>query len=143
MIGIAPRVLVVDDEPAIRTICRINLEAAGLAVLEAADGAEALALIRSEAPELVLLDVMMPRADGWQIAAELASDPATSEIPVVFLSARAEASDRRQAFVVGGVGYIVKPFDPLELAPTLTDVLLRIARGERELLRSELGEAAG
>ncbi|HET7568019.1 MAG TPA: response regulator [Gaiellaceae bacterium] len=132
--------LVVDDESAIRTICRINLEAAGMAVAEAADGAEALARARGEAPSLVLLDVMMPRVDGWEVAAELAADPATREIPIVFLSARAGVEDRRQAQLAGAVGYIVKPFDPLVLGDTLASVLARIGRGERSALRDEILE---
>jgi CheY-like chemotaxis protein len=134
----ATRILVVDDESAIRTICRINLEAAGMAVSEAGDGAEALRVARREPPSLVLLDVMMPLVDGWRVAAELAADPATSEVPIVFLSARAGAEDRRQARLAGAIGYIVKPFDPLVLGETLATLLDRYERGERERLRDEL-----
>lgn len=134
----APRVLVVDDERSIRTICRINLEAAGLEVLEANDGGEALELISAERPSLVLLDVMMPGVDGWGVAARLAAEAETRDLPVVFLSARASADDRRQAADVGAVGYIVKPFDPLELGAIVEHVLERVERGERDRLRDEL-----
>src|SRR5205814_1985642 len=80
--GVAPRVLIVDDESSIRTICRVNLETDGMTVAEAVDGRDALAAIGRVQPELVLLDVMMPDVDGWQVAAELAADPATRDVPV-------------------------------------------------------------
>jgi CheY-like chemotaxis protein len=135
----APLVLLVDDERAIRAICRVNLEGDGLAVVEAADGTEALEQVRSAQPSLVLLDVMMPGIDGWKVAAQLAADDDSRDIPVVFLSARAAAEDRLRAQELGAVGYVVKPFDPLELAGTVREVLERIARGEREQLNSDLG----
>lgn len=135
-----PLVLLVDDERAIRTICRVNLEGDGLAVTEAADGSEALEVVRRERPSLVLLDVMMPGIDGWGVAEELGADDDTSEIPVVFLSARAAREDRLRAQELGAVGYVVKPFDPVELAGTVRDVLGRVSRGEREQLNRELSE---
>jgi len=135
-----PLVLLVDDERAIRTICRVNLEGDGLAVTEAADGAEALETVRRAHPSLVLLDVMMPGVDGWRVAEELAEDDETREIPVIFLSARAAHEDRLRAQELGAVGYVVKPFDPLELAGIVRDVLERVARGEREQLNRELSE---
>jgi DNA-binding response OmpR family regulator len=134
----APRILLVEDEYAIRTICRVNLESEGLAVAEAADGSTALAGIKQERPELVLLDVMMPDIDGWEVAAQLAADPDTQDIPVVFLSARAAREDKARAQVLGAVGYIVKPFDPVKLGTAVRDVLERIRRGEREQLNREL-----
>jgi two-component system, OmpR family, phosphate regulon response regulator PhoB len=133
-------VLLVDDEPAIRTICRVNLEGDGLRVLEAKDGAEALAEVRRQRPSLVLLDVMMPGVDGWNVAEQLAADARTRDIPVVFLSARAAPEDRLRAQDLGAVGYVVKPFDPLELAGTIRDVLERVARGEREQLNRDLSD---
>ena len=136
----APLVLLVDDERAIRTICRVNLEGDGLAVTEAADGGEALEQVRRERPSVVLLDVMMPSVDGWSVAEQLAADDETRDIPVVFLSARAAQEDRRHAQELGAVGYVVKPFDPLELAGIVRDVLERVARGEREQLNRELSE---
>ncbi len=135
-----PLVLLVDDERSIRTICRVNLEGDGLAVEEAANGAEALAEIKRERPSLVLLDVMMPELDGWSVAEQLATDAGTRDLPVVFLSARAAQEDRARAQELGAVGYIVKPFDPIELGGLVRDVLERIARGEREQLNRELSE---
>jgi CheY-like chemotaxis protein len=138
----APLVLLVDDERAIRTICRVNLEGDGLAVNEAGDGAEALEQIRQERPSVVLLDVMMPSVDGWSVAEQLAADDEMRETPVIFLSARAADEDRLRAQELGAVGYIVKPFDPIGLAGIVRDVLERIARGEREQLNRELSEPA-
>jgi DNA-binding response OmpR family regulator len=136
----APLVLLADDERAIRTICRVNLESDGLAVLEAKDGSDALEQVRRERPSLVLLDVMMPGVDGWRVAEELARDAETRDIPVVFLSARAAYEDRVRAQTLGAVGYVVKPFDPLELAGIVRKVLDRIGRGEREQLNRDVSE---
>lgn len=131
------RVLVADDEPPIRLLCQVNLAIAGMDVLQAADGEEALELARSAEPDLVLLDLMMPRLDGWTVAEELNSDERTKEIPIVFLTARATANDRRRAERLGALGYVLKPFDPVRLAPLVADVVARCARGEREQLRRE------
>lgn len=134
------RILLVDDESSIRMVCRVNLEGDGMNVLEAEDGAEAVDLVRVERPSLVLLDVMMPRLDGWAAAEKLAADPETRDIPVVFLSARAAPADRLRAQELGAVGYVVKPFDPIELATTVRGVLERIRRGERAELNRELSD---
>ncbi len=107
---------------------------------EAEDGAVALEQIRKQHPSLVLLDVMMPAVDGWSVARELAADAETREIPVVFLSARAAHEDRLHAQELGAVGYVVKPFDPVELARTVREVLERVARGEREQLNRDLAD---
>jgi CheY-like chemotaxis protein len=132
------RVLVVDDESAIRLLCRVNLESAGIEVEEAEDGAEALRALEGRPPDLILLDVMMPNLDGWGVAERLAASGATREIPVVFLTARAEDADRRRAFDLAAVGYVVKPFDPVALPELVETTLERLARGEREQLRAEV-----
>ena len=137
----ATRVLVIDDEAPIRLLCRVNLEAEGMEVLEAADGPSGLATARAETPDVVLLDVMMPGLDGWRVAEELLDDPSTERIPIVFLTARAELRDRARGIDLGGVDYVTKPFNPVELAPLVRDLLERVARGERDALRREkLGE---
>ena len=129
------RVLVVDDERSIRMLCRVNLVAAGIDVLEAENGKDAVELVRRERPDLVLLDVMMPDLDGFEVARRLADDPKTREIPIVFLTARAGAADRRLGEQLGGVGYVVKPFDPVKIGNLVEEVLTRIEQGERESLR--------
>ena len=132
--GAARRVLVVDDERSIRLLCRVNLLASGMEVLEASDGRAALELARQQQPDLVLLDVMMPDLDGWAVARELAADEQTRDIPIVFLTARADPTDRRLGEQLGGVGYVVKPFDPVTIAEFVEGVLVRIERGERDQL---------
>ena len=131
------RVLVIDDEAPIRLLCRINLEAEGMEMLEAADGTTGLDLARDEQPDVVLLDVMMPGLDGWRVAEELLEDELTSGIPIIFLTARAEFRDRARGLDIGGVDYVTKPFNPLELASLVRDLLARIGRGERDELRGE------
>ena len=131
------RVLVIDDEAPIRLLCRVNLEAEKMEVLEAADGPTGLELARAESPDVILLDVMMPGIDGWRVAEELTDDPKTSEIPIIFLTARAEFRDRARGLDIGGVDYVTKPFNPIELASLVEDLLHRIERGERDELRRE------
>jgi DNA-binding response OmpR family regulator len=131
------KVLVIDDEAPIRLLCRVNLEAEKMDVLEASDGATGLEKARTEAPDVILLDVMMPGIDGWQIAEELLDDSRTKGIPIIFLTARAEFRDRARGLDIGGVDYVTKPFNPLELAPLVLDVLARVDRGERDELRRE------
>src|SRR5204863_4377246 len=131
------KVLVIDDEAPIRLLCRVNLEAEGMAVLEAADGPSGLEKARSETPDVILLDVMMPGLDGWRVAEELLDDERTRSIPIVFLTARAELRDRARGLDLGGIDYVTKPFNPIELAPLVRGLLERVNRGERELLRHE------
>jgi DNA-binding response OmpR family regulator len=135
--GGVTRVLVIDDEAPIRLLCRVNLEAEGIEVLEAPDGTSGLSLARDEHPDVVLLDVMMPGLDGWRVAEELLENEATRGIPIIFLTARAEFRDRARGLDIGGVDYVTKPFNPLELAPLVRSLLDRIERGERDELRVE------
>jgi DNA-binding response OmpR family regulator len=131
------RVLVIDDEAPIRLLCRVNLEAEGMEVLEARDGPGGLEQARAERPDVILLDVMMPGLDGWAVAEVLLDDEETADIPIIFLTARAEFRDRARGLDIGGVDYITKPFNPVELAPLVRGVLRRIERGERDELRRE------
>jgi len=131
------KVLVIDDEAPIRLLCRVNLEAEKMEVLEAADGPTGLESARREAPDVILLDVMMPGLDGWRVAEELLDDERTKRIPIVFLTARAELRDRARGLDLGGVDYVTKPFNPVELAPLVRDLIGRVDRGERETLRRE------
>ena len=131
------RVLVIDDEPPIRLLCRVNLEAEGMEVLEASDGPTGLEKARNDQPDVILLDVMMPGLDGWQVAEELIDGERTGSIPIVFLTARGEARDRARGLDLGGIDYVTKPFNPVELAPLVRDLIDRVDRGERDDLRRE------
>ena len=130
-------VLVIDEEAPIRLLCRVNLEAEKMRVLEAADGDSGLATAREERPDVILLDVMMPGRNGWEVAEELLADERTNQIPIIFLTARAEVKDRAKGIDLGGVDYVTKPFNPIELAPLVEDLVRRVGSGERDELRQE------
>jgi len=131
------KVLVIDDEAPIRLLCRVNLEAEGMQVIEAPDGPSGVDKAREERPDVILLDVMMPGLDGWRVAEQLFEDNRTVAIPIIFLTARAEFRDRARGLDIGGVDYVTKPFNPLELAPLVQSLLDRLDRGERDELRAE------
>jgi two-component system, OmpR family, alkaline phosphatase synthesis response regulator PhoP len=109
-----PRVLIADDDDPIRLLCKVNLELAGIDVLEAADGNEAVTLARRESPDVAVLDVTMPGLDGWQVAEKLRNDPATRNIPLVFLTA-VPPLHAREGIARWQGKYIGKPFDAAEL----------------------------
>jgi DNA-binding response OmpR family regulator len=125
------RVLVVDDEPDVLLLCRVNLEFEGYDVVEAHDGIEALEQVRATNPDIVLLDVMMPRKDGWQVLAEIKADPDLKDIPVVMLTAKVQESDQIRGWSTGAADYITKPFSPLSLSQVLESVLSEGLEGER------------
>jgi two-component system alkaline phosphatase synthesis response regulator PhoP len=116
-------VLIVDDEPSLRFLCRVNLELAGLSVIEASDGESALELARSERPSVILLDVRLPNGDGWHVADELLRDVDTAQIPVVFVSARWDSGRGRRPD--RAAGYVTKPFDPVRLAALIERLAAR------------------
>jgi DNA-binding response OmpR family regulator len=125
-------VLVVDDHAPMRTLCRVTLEASGFGVVEAVDGEEALAAVRMQPPDAILLDIMMPRLSGWEVASELLADRSTDKIPIIFITARSAVPDRLRAFELGAHAYLTKPFDPAVIPATVTRVLDQIERGERD-----------
>jgi DNA-binding response OmpR family regulator len=131
------KTLVIDDEAPIRLLCRVNLEAEGVEVVEAADGATGLELAEREKPDAILLDVMMPGLDGWNVAERLLAGEVTRAIPIIFLTARADLRDRVRGMDAGGLDYVTKPFNPVELASLVREVVGAVARGEREQLRTE------
>jgi DNA-binding response OmpR family regulator/DNA-binding CsgD family transcriptional regulator len=110
-------VLVVDDEADIRELVRLNLELDGHDVILAADGNEAIEFAVGEHPDCVVLDVMMPEKDGWEVLAEMKAsiDPVIAEIPVIMLTARADDLDRIRGSIEGAIRYLTKPFSPTEL----------------------------
>ena len=135
------RVLVIDDEGPIRLLCRVNLEAAGMEISEAEDGPSGVDAARAEQPDVILLDVMMPGMDGWEVFGELLKDERTAKIPIVFLTARAELRDQARGLELGGVDYVTKPFNPLHLAPLVNGLLEHVERGDvQERRRERLAE---
>lgn len=118
------KILLVDDEDDIREVAQMSLEmTAGWEVLAAPSGAEALRLAQSERPDAILLDVMMPGMDGPATARELKSRPETADIPIVLLTAKVQAADRRRFDDLGVAGILSKPFDPMTLADEVSGVL--------------------
>jgi len=118
------RVLVVDDSPVIRELIAVNLQLEGFEVATACDGEHALELIAKARPDVVTLDVMMPRLDGFETVARLREDPDTASIPVVIVTGRALASDMDRGEELGVEAYLIKPFEPTELV----EVISRLAR---------------
>jgi two-component system, chemotaxis family, chemotaxis protein CheY len=121
--GQVPRVLVVEDDQAIRMLCAFNLKAAGLSVLEAADGEEGLELARTEHPDLVLSDVSMPGLDGFELAEALQRYEDTRGIPIAFMTGHLEESYEARARELGAVAILRKPFDPETLASVALSVV--------------------
>src|SRR3954453_16383593 len=115
----AGRVLVVDDDDVIRQLITVNLELEGFEVVAAVDGQDALDKVKDARVQVVTLDVMMPRVDGWEAASRLRSDPDTAHVKVVLLSARAQEADLQRGEKIGVDAYLTKPFDPDELIETV------------------------
>ena len=109
------RILVCDDDPVILRLLQVNLELEGYEVLSAHHGEEAVRVATAELPDLVILDIMMPRMDGYQACQALKAQESTRDIPVVFLSAKAQHSDIERGRAFGVEDYLTKPFDPAEL----------------------------
>lgn len=118
-------ILVVDDDAVVRQLLRMNFELEGHDVLEADDGASALAAVREHHPDAVLLDVMMPAPNGYEVCATLRADPELAQMPVVLLTARALSADRVQGHDAGADAYVLKPFDPLELVELVEGLVAR------------------
>ncbi len=120
-------VLVVDDDPVIVQLLKVNFEMEGYEVLTASDGERGIERARHDEPDVVVLDVMMPRVDGLEAARRLRADPATGRLPILLLSAKAQASDIRAGEAVAD-GYVTKPFDPLELLDRVAKLIAHARR---------------
>ena len=125
------RILLIEDDPAISNVVELNLKLDNYDVFLAADGEEGLKMVGETQPDLIILDVMMPKVDGWQVLMQLKSDEKTSDIPVIMLT----AIDDEQSKVIGLRGgaddYVPKPFSPLELAARVKVILDRVGRAHR------------
>ncbi|MEN9520441.1 MAG: hypothetical protein RLZZ381_3029 [Cyanobacteriota bacterium] len=120
----AKRILFIDDEDDIKTLAQFCLESeAGWLMISASSGLEGIAIAQKEQPDAILLDAMMPELDGLQTLAQLQNIPTTKNIPTIFITAKAQASDRRRFYNAGAKGVINKPFDSLTLASQISGFL--------------------
>ena len=131
------RVLVIDDEPDVLLLCRVNLEHAGHEVLEAPDAERGLELAREQRPDIIVLDLMLPRRDGYDVLRELESDEHMKEVPVLVLTAKARWEDQVRGWQAGACEYITKPFSPV----ALTEVLERVRAMSPEDRQARRAEA--
>jgi CheY-like chemotaxis protein len=115
-------VLVVDDDEVIRQLIAVNLQLEGFEVSTAVDGQDCLEKVHTVRPHVITLDIMMPRLDGWVTAVKLREDPATQDIKVVMITARAQDHDIRRGHEIGVDAYVTKPFDPNELIRTVREL---------------------
>lgn len=120
-----PRVVVADDDNDIRRLVQLTVANAGCEVTTAPDGESALQAVREVMPDLVILDVLMPRMDGWEVAKELKRDPKTAGIPIMFLTSKGQEHDVLEGFEAGGADYVVKPFSPRELQARVRSALAK------------------
>jgi len=109
------RILVIDDEPDVLMLCRVNLELAGHEVVSAASGEVGLELARNERPDVVVLDVMLPVRDGFQVIGDLSSEQNLADVPVILLTAKTLVEDRLAGWRAGCTEFVSKPFSPSEL----------------------------
>lgn len=119
----AKKILLADDEEDVKTILTMFLENKGYEVCTAFDGLDAMNQAKTEKPDLLLLDIMMPLIDGFEVCKKLKSDPETAKLPIVMLSAAAHAESVQKGLDAGAVDYLVKPFEPEQLEKILNDVL--------------------
>ena len=117
------KVLVVDDEENITQILEFSITAEGYEVITASNGEEAIEKARKEQPNLIILDIMIPKVDGYEACRVLKSNPLTKKIPVILLTAKGREIDKRLGFEVGATDYIVKPFSPSKLIDKINEYL--------------------
>jgi DNA-binding response OmpR family regulator len=121
----APTVLVVEDDPVILRLLEVNFELEGFGVVLAHDGAEGLEAARTQRPDIVISDIMMPKMSGIELVEALKADDATASIPIILLSAKAQTGDLKSGMDAGADDYITKPFEPLDLIDRVNALLSR------------------
>lgn len=129
------RLLVIDDEPNLLRAVAVCLRAEGYEVSTARSGAEALRRLAESVPDLIVSDIRMPSMDGYQLARQIRSSSRTALVPIVFLTAKDETSDRIEGFRAGVDAYLVKPFEPDELVAVIKSILNRVERTHAEIAR--------
>jgi len=135
----AAKILVVDDDPNVQRLLSYTLKQEGYEVIVAADGAEGLRLWGAESPALILLDVMLPKLDGYQVAAKVRADEGDAHVPIIMLTAEAEVEQKIRGLRAGADDYLVKPFHPAELLARIKSLLARFAPKDLMVGRPPLG----
>jgi two-component system phosphate regulon response regulator PhoB len=134
------KILAVDDDPDILKLLQYNLEKEGFSVITAANGQDALRLVRSQPPQAIILDLMLPEVDGLEVCRQIRRDEALSRIPILMLTAKGEEVDRVVGFELGADDYITKPFSPRELVLRVKAILKRSSPREEPAKRISLGD---
>ena len=137
---VKPKILVVDDEPEAVELLEFNLKQAGYAVSAAGDGAAALKKARAQTPDMVVLDVMLPEMDGFEVCKSLRLEPSTSRVPILMLTAKAAEIDRVLGLELGADDYLTKPFSPRELLLRIKKILGRGVSVERPREQMRFGD---
>lgn len=122
------KILIAEDEPDIRDLVKFTLSYAGHEVVAVGNGAEAVEAARIEQPDLILMDVRMPRMTGYEACAAMKADPLTSDIPVVFLSAKGQEAEIQTGLEAGAAEYLLKPFAPMELSQRVNELLQKFGK---------------
>ncbi|MGQ9475027.1 MAG: LytR/AlgR family response regulator transcription factor [Actinomycetota bacterium] len=135
------RILLIEDDPAISNVVDLNLRLDNYDVFLASDGEEGLRMVEEVHPDLIILDVMMPKLDGWQVLMQLKGDPRTRDIPVIMLTAIDDERSKVIGLRGGADDYVSKPFSPLELAARVKVILDRVGRARRIATEEEKGRA--
>jgi len=117
------KILIADDHSEVVELVRVTLERGDYEIVDASNGKEALKKVRLEKPDLVLLDVVMPKMDGFEVCRKLKKDPQTKEIPIIILTAKAQEVDKEKGREVGASDYITKPFSPSALLTKIEEIL--------------------
>ncbi len=136
----ASKILIIEDEPDVVDIIQLGLRGAGLKTISASDGESGLRKAREENPDLVILDLMIPKLSGLEVCKNLRKDPATSSLPVIMLTAKADEVDRIVGLELGADDYVTKPFSPRELVLRVNSILRRVTQSSEKIERLNIGE---
>lgn len=136
-------ILVVDDDSQLTGLVKMSLEMNDYYVEEAWDGEKALKAMKRKAPDLLVLDLMMPRKDGWEVLREIREDPGLVEMPVILLTARTRSSDIVRGWEMGADDYVTKPFNPSSLTVHVKALLKTTYEERKKRRRNELNRLAG
>ncbi len=117
------KILIADDRSEVVELVKVTLEGEGYLTIDASDGREALEKIRKEKPDLILLDIVMPKMDGFEVLSELKNDSQTEDTPVIMLTAQGQKLDQEKGKELGATGYIIKPFSPSALLERIEEIL--------------------